>query len=318
MIRTARLLKLAFLRYLDHNGPDRAAAVAYYTLLSLLPLLIFLISVGVALLGSFDVAFRGTLQLVHGVMVPLNDRALDALREFVERAVRFRWPGILLLAWTSRRVFGSLLSALETVFEAPARSFARGNFLSFSLVLIAGVLMLASLALTTLVAAVLGFLKRAMEPLELALPSGRVAFVLSEVISIAIAMSFFFVVYRFFPRRMVAVPARFALLGAVIATVLWEIAKFGFAYYVRNLARYAGLYGALEGIIVLAVWLEISASIVLYGAESVAILVSSRNVQAEATARAKPRPNSIPVNELAKPQEDPPADPPLDASRERK
>jgi uncharacterized BrkB/YihY/UPF0761 family membrane protein len=87
---------------------------------------------------------------------------------------------------------------------------------------------------------------------------------------------------------------------------------------VRNLARYAGLYGALEGIIVLAVWLEISASIVLYGAETVAILVSSRNVQAEATARAKHRPNPIPVNELVKPQEDPPADPPLAASRERK
>jgi len=66
VIRTARLLKLAFLRYLDHNGPDRAAAIAYYTLLSLLPLLIFLISVGVILSGSFDTAFQGTLQLFHG------------------------------------------------------------------------------------------------------------------------------------------------------------------------------------------------------------------------------------------------------------
>lgn len=296
MIRTARLLKLAFLRYLDHNGPDRAAAIAYYTLLSLLPLLIFLISVGVVLSGSFDMAFQGTLQLFHGVMVPLSDQAVAALRGFVERAVRLRWPGILLLAWTSRRIFGSLLSALESIFEAPARGFARGNFFSFALVLVTGILLLASIAVTTLVAAFLGFVRRAVQPMDLA-PSGGLTFVLSELAAVAVAMAFFFVVYRFFPRRMVAVPARFALAGALIATVLWEIAKFGFAFYVRNLARYAGLYGALEGIIVLAVWLEISASIVLFGAENVAILVSSRNA-ANAAHAAPAAANTSPVKGL--------------------
>ena len=297
MIRTARLLKLAFLRYLDHNGPDRAAAIAYYTLLSLLPLLIFLISVGVALIGSFDVAFQGTLQLVQGVMVPLDEQAVAALRGFVERAVRLRWPGILLLAWTSRRIFGSLLSALESVFQAPARSFARGNFFSFALVLVTGILLLASLAVTTLVAAALGFLKRTMQPIDLADTSGALAFVLSEVVAVGVAMAFFFVVYRFFPRRMVSVPASFALAGAAIATVLWEAAKFGFAFYVRNLARYAGLFGALEGIIVLAVWLEISASIILFGAENVAILVSSRNA-AQAAHTDPAAGNAKPVKDL--------------------
>lgn len=293
MTRAARLLKLAFLRYLDHNGPDRAAAIAYYTLLSLLPLLIFLISVGVALLGSFEMAFKGTLTLMHGVVVPLSDKAITALQHFVERAVRFRWPGILLLAWTSRRIFGSLLSALEKVFEAPARSFVRGNFFSFALVLVSGVLMLASLALTTLVAAAEGLLKAAMEPLDMTLPSGRLALLLSEVAATVVALAFFYVVYRFFPRRSVSVPPRLALIGAVIATILWEIAKLGFSYYVRNLARYAGIYGALEAVIVLAVWLEISASIVLYGAESVAILISSRNaalLAGTAPHRAKSHP----------------------------
>ena len=54
-----RIAWRAFMRFQDHHGPDRAAAVAYYMLLSLVPLLIFLISLGVAVLGSFDAAYRG-------------------------------------------------------------------------------------------------------------------------------------------------------------------------------------------------------------------------------------------------------------------
>ena len=60
-----------------------------------------------------------------------------------------------------------------------------------------------------------------------------------------------------------------------IATVLWEGAKAAFAYYLRNLARVAGLYGALEGVIVLALWLELSVSIILYCAEIVALLIAA-------------------------------------------
>ena len=62
-----------------------------------------------------------------------------------------------------------------------------------------------------------------------------------------------------------------ALIGAAVAAILWEAAKAVFAFYVRNLAHYAGLYGALEGVIVLGLWLELSVSIILYGGEIVAL-----------------------------------------------
>ena len=79
----------AFLRFQDHHGPDRAAAVAYYTLLSLVPLLIFLISLGVAVLGSFDAAYQGTMLLVSGVVIHLSPASMDTLRTFVEHEVPF-------------------------------------------------------------------------------------------------------------------------------------------------------------------------------------------------------------------------------------
>ncbi len=273
IIRDAlRLPFRALWRFLDHNGPDRAAAVAYYTLLSLLPMLIFLISVGVAILGSFEMAYQGTLFLIRGVVVHLDDKSMEALHEFVERAQRFQWPGILLLAWTSKRIFSSLLSALEAVFEVRGhRGIAKGQLVALGMVLLTGVGLLATLALTTMIAAAEGFLLR-FAPLGSArVLEGMTGFFLARVLPVIITATFFYVVYRFVPGKRVG--ARAAAAGALLATLLWEGSKNAFAYYVRNLAHYAGVYGALEGIIVLGLWLEVSVSIILYCGEVVALLV---------------------------------------------
>lgn len=270
--RSMQLLWRAAVRFSDHNGPDRAAAIAFYTLLSLLPLLIFLISVGMALLGSFDLAYAGTLRLFHGVVVPLDEPSQEALRKFVERASRLQWPGILLLAWTSRGIFGSLLSALEVVFEAPARGFARGNLLSLAIVLLTGVALLLTLVATTLLAAAEGLLQRVAGEDGLRALRTVIGGFATQAVPLAAAFAFFFLVYRFFPRRQAAVSVADATIGASVATLLFELAQVGFAYYVRNLAHYGGLYGALEGVIVLALWLELSAAIILYGGEVVALV----------------------------------------------
>ena len=263
----------ALVRFFDHNGPDRAAAVAYYTLLSLLPLLIFVISLGVAVLGSFDAAYRGTLFLLRGVVVQLDERNLQALREFVERASELTWPGILILAWTSKRMFASLFSALDRVFEVEGQGFlrglARGNLAPFAMVLVTGVGLLASLFAALVMAAVEGFVLR-LGSMGNAFHTFRV-FVLTQALPVFVTLSFFFIVYRFVPHR--TLRSRHALAGALLATVLWELAKAGFAWYLKNLAHYAGLYGTLEGIIVLALWLEVSVSIILYCGEVVALLI---------------------------------------------
>ena len=268
----ARLLLRAGQRFLNHNGPDRAAAMAFYTLLSLLPLLIFVISIGVALVGSFDVAYRGTLTLFRGIVLPLDDPARESLRAFVERAKALRWPGILLFAWTSRSVFGALLSAIESVFAAKARGFARGNLLSFALVLMSGIALLITLLSTAVFATLEGFAERIAGPAGAGVLQDFSGILAAQFLPIAVAFSFFFLIYRFLPRLKPSVRRSHALIGALIATGLWQVAQIGFAYYVRTLAHYEGLYGALEGVIVLALWLELSASIVLFGAETVAVM----------------------------------------------
>jgi membrane protein len=101
-----------------------------------------------------------------------------------------------------------------------------------------------------------------------------VSALLGWVLRPLVTFSFLFYLYRVMPRRVVT--TRNALAGAALGTGLWELARLGFTYYVRHVARYAGLYGALEAIIVLALWLELSASIILYCGEVVALLIESK------------------------------------------
>jgi membrane protein len=273
----ARLAWRAILRFFEHNGPDRAAAVAYYTLLSFLPLLIFLISLGAVVLGSVDRAFAGTLYLLGGVVVHLDERSIAFLRAFVERSLRFQWPALLLLAWTSKRIFAALFSALETVFGVPGRGIAKGNLAALAGVFVTGAALLGTLLFTTLLAGVEGFVARLTGPMGAQLFEGLAGLLLTRVLPLGITLAFFFMLYRSVPGRVVG--TRHAAIGAALATALWEAAKAGFAWYVRNLAHYAGLYGTLEAVIVLALWLELSVSIVLASGEVVALLATpaSRN-----------------------------------------
>lgn len=269
----ARLAWQAFNRFNDHKGPDLAAAVSYYTLLTLIPLLVFTISLGVSLLGSFDATYRGATLIFQGILEQLSPPAQESLRFFVEHALRFQLLGIVLLAWTSKRAFGALASALETVFDAKARGFARGNLLALGMVFVSGGALLATIALTAALATIEGLIER-HAPGSADVFQGLVAVLLGWVLRPLVTFGFFFFLYRVVPRRVVTTLN--ALAGAALGTTLWELARLGFTYYARNIARYAGLYGALEAIIVLALWLELSVSIILYCGEVVALLIEPR------------------------------------------
>jgi membrane protein len=109
-----------------------------------------------------------------------------------------------------------------------------------------------------------------------------VGLLLGRVLPLLVTFLFFFLVYRFVPRK--ATDGRQAAIGAVLATTMWESAKSAFAYYIRNVAQYSGTYGTLEGIIVLALWLELSVSIILYCGEVVALLIHQQAIARQGAA----------------------------------
>jgi membrane protein len=281
VVSGGRLVWRAFCRFNDHKGPDLAAAISYYTLLTLIPLLIFTISLGSLAVGSFDAAYGGATLFFRGILEHLSPAAQENLRLFVQRALRLQLPGIVLLAWTSKRAFGALASALETIFGAPSRGFARGNLFALGMVFVTGAALLATIALTTALATVEGLILRCA-PISAGVFQGLVAVFLTRALPLLITLSFFFYLYRVVPRRVTT--TRYALAGALLGTGLWELARQAFTLYLRNVARYAGLYGTLEAIIVLALWLELSASIILFCGEIVALLIESRVAPSEAAS----------------------------------
>jgi membrane protein len=262
-----KVLRLAYERFFSHHCGDHAAAVSYYTLLSLLPLCLFLISIGLRF-GSFDSAYSGTLFVLQGVVIHLDDPSREALHRFMERATELQWPALLLLLWASRRIFSALFGALARIFGVPPRGFAEGHLVAISMVLLMGLALLVTLALTFTVAAAEGILHQWAGASSAAAFQDFTVLVFTRVLPPLITFAFVFVVYRMASRGQLSKTA--ATLGALLATLLWEGAKAGFAYYVRNLANYTGVYGALEGVIVLAVWLELSATILFVCAELLA------------------------------------------------
>ncbi len=294
--RVAKIVWRALYLFWDRGGPDRAAAVAYYTLLTLLPMFIFLISVGTLLIGSTDRASSATLTLFHGLLVHVDPAQRESLKLLAERALRLQWPGLLLLAWTGRRAFGALMGALEGIFGGPSRGIAKGNLLALLMVMLMGLGVLITVALSTMVAAVEGVLGRDGGLFPAANLFHRVVSVgLRDVFPSLITLLFFFILYRLAP-RVPGTPHK-ALIGAILATTLWELAKRGFGYYIRNHAQYGGVYGALEGAFVLAIWLELSVSIVLICAHVVVQLEA-----ASATTElplARPEPTAVQADEVS-------------------
>ena len=138
------------------------------------------------------------------------------------------------------------------------------------MVMITGLALLVTMLMGMLGATAEGLVNRLADRQTASMFGGLAAFLLRTALPFAITIAFLYILYR------TAAPdeftSRHAAAGALLATLLWELARAGFAWYLRNLAHYAGLYGALEGIIVMAIWVELSVSIVLYGAEVVALV----------------------------------------------
>lgn len=162
--------------------------------------------------------------------------------------------------WSASGGVRNLINAVSACYdEEETRGFLKLRGLA--LVLTVGAILFASLAV--------GLVAVAPAVLD-ALPLGPFASLLLQVgrfvVLVGLVLAALAVVYRLAPDRD-APNFRWASIGAIVATVIWVVASVGFSLYVDNFGSYGKTYGALAGVIVLLLWLFISAYIVLLGAE---------------------------------------------------
>jgi membrane protein len=246
--------------FLRDGGLDQAAAVAYYTFFSLFPAIIL------ALLG---------LSVIFGAGTQGHDRLNDFIRNFFPVSAQFiddvvegiqsnrgASTGLsavgLLLGATG--MFGALNRAINRLWHLPSPGpFYRARMVEA--LLLAGFLavFLLSILFTGFVHATFGRLSgddpsRALLPLR----------VLGFTVPMAVSFGGLAVVYQVVPAR--PVPWRAALLGSGMATLLLEGTKNAFFWYVREIANFNAIYGPLSSVMLLLVWIYLSAVLVLFGA----------------------------------------------------
>lgn len=249
----------AALSFLDDDGTLLAAAVAYYSLLSAVPLLLALASI-----ASFFIDREWAIRQATALLGGYVPQGTVQLQEIVQQSLAQRESvglfSILAFLWSGSRVFGALTRALNNAFNVEdSYSFLRRTMLEFAMTVTIGIFFIAAMVTNVVLNLVIGIFAF--------LPDGQeqVGLVASEVASAGLLLMAFFLVYKLVPRR--PVNRRAALVGAVTATALFVLARPLFVGYVEQFASYSEVYGPLAIVIILVFWAWLSAVILLYGGE---------------------------------------------------
>jgi membrane protein len=259
--RVGQAFHMAGRDFLIDNGPSWAAAIAFYGLLSLFPLLLALVSVAAQLVEPEWAATQLATRL--GDFLP---RGEEQIREIVQEAYAAGAGtgiiSIVLLLWSGSYVFGAMTTALNLAYDVDETyGFFKRLLIRAVMLATLGVLFVLALSsrwVVTFFADTLGLLPAAEQ--------GWLISAARAVVPALLLVLSFFLIYRFVPRR--RPNWRAALVGAVGASLAFLIARPLFIGYLQHIGTdYNVIYGSLGIGIILMFWVWIVAVILLLGGE---------------------------------------------------
>lgn len=244
-----------------HRMPELAAALAYYGVLALFPLLLVLI----ALSSTFVAGNQGVQQTIHFVGQYLPGAEFE-LQSILAQVLEARGPatliGVVTLIWSASGLFDVLQNGMSRAWNTPApRSLIKQRFYSIAAVGGLGLLFLVSVVVSTVT----------NDAVQFALGQNEASVeVAGNVLGFIASFLAFVVLYRVFPNAYV--PWLAVLASALSAALLWEMAKHIYEIYLLYFARFNLVYGSVGALIGLLLWMYISAMILLFGGELAAVL----------------------------------------------
>ncbi len=293
------LLKQTFTEWQEDKAPTLAAALAYYTVFSLAPLLIIVIAIAGLVFGA-DAA-QG--QIVTQLQSLIGKDGAQTIQELILKASEPKSGmiativGIATLLWGASNVFTNLKEALNTIWNVsppPGRGiwgFLQDRVLSFAMILGIGFLLLVSLVLSAVLAAISYWLNGWLQ-----LPIG-IWQIVDFAISFGVVTLLFALIYKLLPD--VDLAWNDVWIGAAITSMLFTIGKSVIGIYLGG-SGIASTYGAAGSFVIILLWINYSAQILFLGAEFTQVwanrygsrMLSSRknllNENGESSAR-KPR-----------------------------
>ena len=253
-----------------HKAPRLGASLAFYTLLSLTPLLLVVVAI-VGLVFGHATAQREVIRQVQMLVGTQGARATEALLQAsrnTTHGIIATIVGMVTLIFGASGVMIELRDALNTIWEVPTpkltgiksriRGYLKERLFSFAIVLSVGFLLVVSLAISAWISA-LGAVSASLLPSIEALLQFVNAFV-----SFAVITGLFGAIYKIMPD--VRIEWRDVMLGGVVTSVLFTVGKSLLGLYLGK-ASIASSYGAFASILVLVIWVYYSGQIFFLGAE---------------------------------------------------
>lgn len=299
------LVKDTFVQWSEDNPFQLAAALAYYTLFSMAPLLMIAIAVAGLVFGR-EASQNQVIGIIEDLVGVQGARAIQAMIETAgqkpDSGVFAAGVGIILLLLGAGGVVEQLQHSLNTIWRvAPKtgrgiRGFLLDRLLSFSMVLSVGFLLLVSLVISAALTAVSGIVGGFL-PIEAA-----TAHILDLLVSFAFITLLFAVIYKFVPD--VRIAWRDVWVGAATTSLLFSVGKFLIGFYLGH-STVTSIYGAAGSLVTLLLWVYYSSLMFFFGAELTQVYATrygSKVTSAENAQSGRPASESHKTGSLS-PQE---------------
>ena len=266
------MLGHTFHQFHDNDLFTSAAAMSYFGLLTLFPGLILLLALGKRLTAGTDMLNEMLRRVAQAY--PGSGEFLDStVRSLSDLGTGVIITCVVVTLWAGSWVFAVVERALNRIWNTTSRAFLHGRALTLGMIGIVGLLLTVSVLVTSLLVAVQQLAGR-LSPRQLerwswigSLGSAfwQIVFVL---VSIFITVILFMLVYRFMPNARVHL--RDTIPGAIIGGLLWEAAKYIFAWSLHYF-HYDQIYGSVGAVVAVLTWGYFSSLILLYGAQLTAV-----------------------------------------------
>jgi membrane protein len=260
------LLRRAGEAWIADNAPRLGAALAFYTLFSLAPVLIVTVSLAGVVFG--DKAAQGEIvRQFQGLIGTQGAIAIETIIQSTNRpalGVFATTFGVLAIFIGASGAFNELQDALDMIWKVDNRTKSfwtvtiKQRLLSLGLVLATGFLLLTSLVVTAFLSATEKYISNLLPKSLVLLES------INLVFSFCIITLLFALIFKFIPDT--AIPFRDVWMGAAVTSILFTVGKVIIGFYLGHSAL-TSAYGAAASLVIFLIWIYYSAQILLFGAE---------------------------------------------------
>lgn len=253
--------------YRDNGDVNQAAAIALYAILSFIPLFILTMLVIGHVFGSHPEVQQEMLDGFRKFHPFFSGELMNQLGRIEEKRHLLGWVGFLSLIWSAAMIFGVMETSLNMIFRSSA---PRNYFLSKALAL-AMIPLAWTVGTSSVMITYLATLLMEQSFLHEFLPGGitRInGLLLGYLVPFLVVVLFITAIYRMIPTRKISYTS--ALVGGMTFSVLMELAKHGFTWYIAHYTRYNVIFGSLETVVILVIWTFYVALIFLFCAELIA------------------------------------------------